>query len=273
MKKHILLSMAGAAVMALGFTSCSSDDTDGPDNPQVVPPSSANVFTKGLPQSVGGARFTSAANGQVTEITKNGKTWKFSYGQFTYGQASYSVMMTVQQTGDPDVETYYFQTNDYGFATNAIEVENGGSPDTYAFTYNTDNQLTAVQGSDSDDSYTISYSGGNISQVKNVDGNETTTFTFSYTNEANPQPVANLANVMLYDTFYMVDLGDLDMAYYAGLLGKSTADLPMGYEETSTNGKSDFNYSLTYNWEFNVEGYPTKYWQGQNQWYVIDFVW
>ena len=71
---------------------------------------------------------------------------------------------------------------------------------------------------------------------------------------------------MLFDDMFEIDMDEMGIAYYAGLLGKSTKDLPMGCDYG--DGEVD-----NYNWTFDSNNNPTKFWCGDYEWDAVTFSW
>ena len=266
--KLIKLTSLGFAALCLVMTAC-SDDNDEPESSNSVEPTIDKVFTEGLPASVDGATFTTNSKGQVTKIVDGDEVITFEYGSFSRA-AEYNVAMSYSDKNYPgDGWTIYMQTNSQGFVSHALQVyeDDEFDNDTWDFEYNADGQLTRLTRSESDDSYEITYSNGNIVKVVESDeegyGYE---YTFNYTNSKYTKPVENKCNLMLFDDMFEIDMDEMGIAYYAGLLGKSTKNLPMACDY----GDGDID---DYNWIFDSNNRPTKFWSGDDEWDVITFSW
>ena len=98
---------------------------------------------------------------------------------------------------------------------------------------------------------TISYKDGDIVSCTDKIGTETNTYITHYTSKEVTTPIVNKGGLMPYSLFG-VDVDELDIAYYAGMLGKPTRHLPLGY---SWNGKKQY----TVTWKLDKEGYPIQY--------------
>lgn len=77
-----------------------------------------------------------------------------------------------------------------------------------------------------------------------------------YTSEENVSLIANKGCIMLFDQTFGVDMDEMKYAYYAGLLGKATKDLPI--EITDKYSDNDEVYISKFNWTFNQSGLPTE---------------
>ena len=55
---------------------------------------------------------------------------------------------------------------------------------------------------------------------------------------------------MLFDETLHIDLDQIGIAYYAGLLGKATKNLPVGYYDP------EYDDSYSFSWGINENGFP-----------------
>ncbi|MDE6199777.1 MAG: DUF4595 domain-containing protein, partial [Muribaculaceae bacterium] len=232
--------------------------------------------TQGLPTSVDGTTFTTNDKGQVTKIVDGSEEVTFEYGTFSRA-TQFNALMKIRDKDYPtDGSDFYMQLNGNGFVTYAEQVylDTEDGVDTWKFEYNADGQLTRLQRSEGGDDFTITYTNGDITKVvqDQTDGDHRE-YAISYTNTENANVVANKGNLMLFDDFFQIDMDEMGIAYFAGLLGKSTKNLPMGYTEKSTEGGSEYTYSETYHWQFNSNNLPTKFWSGDYEWDAVTFAW
>lgn len=276
MNKFFGLTSLGLAAFALTFTACSDDDDD--NNPDVGgngQPSVDEVFTQGLPASVDGATFTTNDKGQVTKITDGSDVVTFEYGKFSRA-TEFNALMKMRSAEYPeDGCDVYMQLNGKGYVTYALQVDiEDGEEDTWKFEYNGDGQLTRLQRSEGGDDFKITYANGDITKVvQDEEDGDHREYTFAYTNDEFKTAVVNKGNIMLFDDFFQIDMDEMGIVYFAGMLGKSTKNLPMGYSEKSTEGNSSYTDSETYHWIFNSDNFPTKFWEGNYDWDAVTFTW
>lgn len=268
-------SLAAIAVMAatVTFTSCNDNDNDTPDVP--VKPSTGNVFENGMPAAVGDAQILTNAEGQVTKIVDGSETYTFEYGSFSRS-TEYQVRLTIADSDHPqEGSTIYMQLNNNGFVTSALQVYNDGDEDdTWRFEYDRDGHLTRLTRSESGDNYKINYSNCNISEVvKDDEDGDHREYTFVYTGNGITTAIANKGCVMEFDEFFQVDMDEMGIVYYAGLLGKATRELPLGYTVTGKEGGDNYTSSQIYHWTFDSNGYPIEFWEGDNRYDLLTFTW
>lgn len=255
-----ILTTAFLTTMVLGttmtFTSCSSDDDDSPST--VTTPQ--QVFTGGLPKSVGNMTIETNAKGQVVSVKDGNETATFEYKEAASRSTASSpdVIMTVVYENEKLVCNLHL--NKEGFVSHCDETENytygtqtETENETWDFTYNKDGQLLSMRRSEDKETTTIKYQDGNIVETSTVSADEpdeSNSYKISYTSDAVTSPIANKGCIMLFDQTLGIDLDEMEYAYYAGLLGKATKSLPVKLVE-------DGDYTLNFSWTLNSSGYPT----------------
>lgn len=267
------------SLIGLSLASCSDDDDPkGPEN--VGEPTTENVFTEGLPSNVDGATFTTNEKGQLTKIVDGTSNITFEYGTFTPSRAhNFTVLMRERDSEYPnDGSDIYMEINKQGFVSYAYQVylddEDEDDADEWWFEYNNDGQLTRLKRSEGGDDFKITYTNGDITKVtQDEEDGDHREYIINYTNTEYKNLVVNKGCVMLFDDFFQVDMDEMGIAYFAGLLGKATKNLPMGYTENSKEGGSSYTYEEAYHWNFNANNFPTKFWRGDDEYDAVTFSW
>lgn len=265
--------------LAVGFTSCSDDDHNDEPGTGVKNPVE-NVFSQGLPQEVDEMTFVTNDKGQVTEIIDDNRQYTFEYGEFSRA-TTYNVKMSLREEepyepGGVYGWDIYMKLNKQGFVEQALQVylNPEDEDDTWAFEYNKDGQLTRMLRSEGGDDFKITYANGDITKVvQTEDDGDRREFTFDYTNATYKTAVPNKGNLMQFDDFFRIDMDEMGIVYYAGLLGKSTKSLPMGYAEAGVEGDSTYDYKVVFNWIFNDKMLPVKFWEDDEEYAAITFSW
>ena len=277
MNKLLKLTSLGFAAFAMVMTSCSDDDNDAPVLP--VEPSISNVFSQGLPKVADGYKFTTNDKGQVTKIEDDYDVVTFEYGRGSRA-ITYDVVMKIREKEYPTAGSdIYMQLNNQGFVTYALQVylNDENEDDTWQFEYNADGQMTRIRRSENENDVRITYVDGNISKyIETWEGDdEREEYTIKYTNDKFKTPVANKGNLMMFDEFFDIDMDEMGIAYFAGLLGKSTKNLPMGYTYSDIEGDNSVSYtgSDNFNWTLNSQGFPTKFWKDNYEYEATTFTW
>lgn len=266
--------LAAAAAVALSGTLASCGDDNKNDEPLPTPtagptPAPARIFTAGIPKSVGEYDIVTANGGLVSEIIdrKDGETASFNYSVANRA-ATYNATMTVTDNTDPsDRDVYYLTLNEQGYIASAVEVDSDGDRQKWTFTYNADGQLeTVLKRNGRTTKWTITYNSGDITAV-NANG---------YVSEVNynfeGSTIPNTGAIMLWDETFDIDLDDLELAYYAGMLGTPTRNLPAARSGATPSDRE------TFTWTVGTSGLPSRLEVYETYGYpeleeVINFVW
>ena len=198
-------------------------DTDLPEDMSPL----ANVFTGKLLKEMNGDRFV-YENGVLTQIVKSYETITFRYNYITNPNAG----LPDVQVMDGDEVEYEVELNEQGFAKRVYGLKHD---DTSIFTYDGEGHITAIDDGREGRMYTLVWENGNLvrmSYTHKSDGRTGNDCRYEYDGQANTN------NIMLYYKIFSIDLDEIQNLYYAGLLGKSTAQLPVkeiDFDDNSTN--------------------------------------
>ena len=275
MKKTITISLLAVAVISATFilSSCSNKNDDDwiiEGWPDPVTIDLSKVFTNGMPKEVDSMTIQTDDNGLVTGIKTKEETVSFKYNNTkTRVIVIPNVFMKVERNGKATVYIMYLNNN--GFVRECmIEQKENTKEDTWRFTYNDNDQLiNIIHSADDYKKFTLTYKDSNISEIETTTiVSQTTTrkkdtCKVAYTSTATPTPIVNKGNIMLFNTTFGIDIGAMKYAYYAGLLGKATKNLPVQLIDKNGN-KNNFT------WTVNSNGFPTAMTSGSHQY---KFVW
>ena len=270
MKKTITISLLAVAVISATFilSSCSNKNDDDwiiEDWPDPVTIDLSKVFTNGMPKEVDSMTIQTDDNGLVTGIKTKEETVSFKYNNTkTRVIVIPNVFMKVERNGKATVYIMYLNNN--GFVRECmIEQKENTKEDTWRFTYNDNDQLiNIIHSADDYKEFTLTYKDSNVSEIetKTIVSQTTTrkkdTCKVAYTSTATPTPIVNKGNIMLFNTTFGIDIGAMKYAYYAGLLGKATKNLPVQLIDKNGN-KNNFT------WTVNSNGFPTAMTSGSHQ--------
>lgn len=241
-----------AALVGFGITACSSsDDNNATDenNNNSSSVSAKNVFTGGLPKTIGDAILTYNDKGQLISCTDNdGNKVTFEYG--VTRAAGEIVKMTVDE-GEDGKNIFLMTLNEQGYVSHCDQTEDDGNKEAWDFQYNTDGQLTYMKRSENENRITrVIYENGNAVKAINEyqepkESNDTTVVTFS--------DIPNKGCIMLFDATLGIDMDEMEVAYFAGLLGKPTKNLPASSMDLGYTPDKE-----TFTWTLNGNGLPTK---------------
>jgi len=171
----------------------------------------------------------------------------FEYGSGTRAAAANTVRMTIYDNGEL-FATFDMTLNSNGYVKSATETDYEGDVDTWEFGYN-DGQLNYMKRSEGGNEVTnITYSNGNIVKTKMVsedDSDDSSEYSIAY------GETLNKGCIMLFDATLGIDMDEMEYAYYAGMLGKATKNLP----KSNVDEEGD---TTTFTWTLNDNGLPTK---------------
>lgn len=220
---------------------------DAPETPDTDLPEAqsplANVFTGKLLKQLGDSQFF-YENGFLTKIVNDYETLTFKYNYITNPNAG----LPDVQVLDGDKVEYEVELNEQGFAKTVHGLTYG---DVSTFTYDEDGHIIKIDDGREGRMYTITWENGNLVKMTYTNEDEPTA-NWADVYEYDGQPNTN--NIMLYYKLFDIDLDEIQNLYYAGLLGRSTAELPVRQIDT------DGSYDAIYVWSEN--GY-TSYENGE----------
>ena len=256
-----LLAIALGAAIALTACSKNSDGPDGGEDKGKVEVNPTKVFVNGMPKIVDGGVFTRDFKGRLSSIYNKEENVliAFAYTSSILGTKDVpNVVMTVTDADERTVYNLFLNKDGFVKYCDEIDYEKGNTPKTttWNFEYNSDGQLIkAVQSKDGvKTSSTIAYNDGDAVETVTMsekDGKETDHYRIYYTSKKVTSPIENRGCIMSFDVALGLDLDHLQIAYYAGMLGKATKHLPI-YNMDKDNDKT------TFDWTFNDNGFPTK---------------
>ena len=270
MKKTITIALLAVAVIGATFvlSSCSNkkdDDWIIERRPDPVTIDLSKVFTNGMPKEVDSMTIQTDDNGLVTGIKTKNETVSFKYNNTkTRTFVIPNVFMKIEHNGDTTVYIMFLGNN--GFVRGCMrEQKENTKEDTWYFSYNDNDQLiNIIHSADDYKEFTLTYKDSNISEIetKTIVSQTTTrkkdTCKVAYTSDTTPTPIVNKGNIMLFNTTFGIDMGAIRYAYYAGLLGKATKNLPVQLIDKNGN-KTNFT------WTVNSNGFPTAMTSGSHQ--------
>ena len=224
MKKIITMAYLSVAVLGatMTFTSCGSnnDELKGEVVETGTEVNPLRVFTGGMPVSFAGATILKNIKGQVSTIQSEDEMVTFEYKDMS---------------------------------THASEAQ---PQETWDFTYNNDGQLlTMLRSEGGNKKTTIKYQDGNIVETATtsaVYSDHKHSYKIFYTSESALPPIVNKGCLMLFDKTLGIDMDEMQYAYYAGLLGKATKNLPVKLVDNE-------NDTDNFTWTLNSNSYPISF--------------
>ena len=254
-----LFQLALMVTLTVGTTmmaSCSKDNSDEPEQKMVngTDVNPRNVFPLGLPKKISEIVLTLNEKGQLVQFSqpKSNDRATFEYKDVALGSTQ-APQVILTETDEPDKYVYELYLNQDGFVTHAKEThysnDHIAGKATWDFAYNADNQLKDVKCSADKKHIVLEYQNGNVVKTTTTTvGKPTEVTTITYAT-ASIRPIENKTGVMLFATTLDADFDNLEVAYYAGLLGKPSKNLPLQSEKSSDKA--------TFKWTLDGNGNPT----------------
>lgn len=254
-----LFQLALMVTLTVGTTmmaSCSKDNSDEPEQKMVngTDVNPRNVFPLGLPKKISEIVLTLNEKGQLVQFSQPNSNDRatFEYKDVALGSTQ-APQVILTETDEPDKYVYELYLNRDGFVTHAKETHYSNDhiigKATWDFAYNADNQLKDVKCSTDKKHIVLEYQNGNVVKTTTttvVKPTEVTTITYA---TASIRPIENKTGVMLFATTLDADFDNLEVAYYAGLLGKPSKNLPLQSEKSGDKA--------TFKWTLDGNGNPT----------------
>lgn len=254
-----LFQLALMVTLTVGTTmmaSCSKDNSDEPEQKMVngTDVNPRNVFPLGLPKKLSKIVLTLNEKGQLVQFSQPNSNDRatFEYKDVALGSTQ-APQVILTETDEPDKYVYELYLNRDGFVTHAKETHYSNDhiigKATWDFAYNADNQLKDVKCSADKKHIVLEYQNGNVVKTTTTAAGkptEVTTITYA---TASIRPIENKTGVMLFATTLDADFDNLEVAYYAGLLGKPSKNLPLQSEKSGDKA--------TFKWTLDGNGNPT----------------
>ena len=254
-----LFQLALMVTLTVGTTmmaSCSKDNSDEPEQKMVngTDVNPRNVFPLGLPKKISELVLTLNEKGQLIQLAEpnDDERITFEYKDVALGSTQ-APQVILTETDEPDKHVYELYLNRNGFVTHAKEThyrnDHIAGKATWDFAYNADNQLKDAKCSTDKKHIVLEYQNGNVVKTTTTAAGkptEVTTITYA---TASTRRIENKTGVMLFATTLDADLDYLEAAYYAGLLGKPSKNLPLQSEKSGDKVISK--------WTLDSNGNPT----------------
>ena len=255
-----LFQLALMVTLTVGTTmmaSCSKDNSDEPEQKMVngTDVNPRNVFPLGLPKKISEKVLTLNEKGQLIQLAEpnDDERITFEYKDVALGSTQ-APQVILTETDEPDKHVYELYLNRDGFVTHAKEThyrnDHIAGKATWDFAYNADNQLKDAKCSADKKHIVLEYQNGNVVKTTTTTvGKPTEVTTITYAT-ASTRPIENKTGVMLFDATLDADFDNLEVAYYAGLLGKPSKNLPLQSEKSGDKA--------TFKWTLDGNGNPTE---------------
>ena len=239
----------------VNFVACSDEENTEETSVVPVTVNPSNVFVNGLPKEAEGLTFIYNTDGLLTSISEKEGSDRVSFDYSTLNQSK--IQMVIYDS----YGTYILDMTigDNGFVSDCVESGPYGN-DTWSFGYTASEQLNYMKRSEGGNEITtITYQEGDIVHVGIVSEGEAweASRDVKYTSGDVASPMPNKGCVMLFDNTFGVDMDEMKYAYYAGLLGKATKNLPIELIDHGMTG-TGYDDVSKFKWTLNQDGLPTQ---------------
>lgn len=149
-------------------------------------------------------------------------------------------------TNSDETDTYTLILNADGYIESCHHLYSGpegNDNEDYNFIYNEYGQLITMVRSEEEETWNIEY---NAFNAVNVSCNERNTNDISYGNLISPE------NMIMFEWMYGMDVDDMSIFGFIGMLGKSSNNLPVVNDELVDG------FTTNYDWSLDESGYPIK---------------
>ncbi len=184
---------------------------------------------------------------QLESVTGSDYSCTFTYQGGEYNGFAYDAIITEVDSEDPrDIvtTTLYVKLNDMGFIVSAYqEEEEDGDVDAelFTFTYDAQGYMVSMTKKEEAEKTNLTWVDGNLTKVQVIDQYEGLEGESDITYSAN----INTNGLMFYDLMG-VDLDELEIAYYAGMLGRPSENLPSQIKDEEGD-TGQFSWTLSDN--------------------------
>ena len=251
-KKQNVIVILLALLACVGMVSCGDDETFIVGKP-------SNVFSNVSPKIVGKYSIYYDEQGRVSMVTERGE-YTFRKAIFDYSPADRDcdVRIDIAEENYGEMICLHVSLNKNGYAEYVSEIEDNRIDEDWKFEYNSNGQLIKmVRSEGGSETTTVTYQEGDITNVerKSKFSDSGTSSTIEYGTEK----IENKGSVMLFDEMLCIDMDEMGLAYFAGLLGKPTSHLPQSNKsiDYSSGGYKITTYK-SFSWSLDANRLPVS---------------
>ena len=251
-KKQNAIVIILALLACVGMVSCGDDDTFIVGKP-------SNIFSNVSPKIVGKYSIYYDEQGRVSMVTERGE-YTFRKAIFDYSSADRDcdVRIDIAEENYGEMICLHVSLNKNGYAEYVSEIEDNRIDEDWKFEYNSNGQLIKmVRSEGGSETTTVTYQDGDITKVerKSKFSDSGTSSTIEYGTEK----IENKGGVMLFDEMLCIDMDEMGLAYFAGLLGKPTSHLPQSNKsiDYSSGGYKITTYK-SFSWSLDANRLPVS---------------
>lgn len=251
-KKQNAIVIILALLACVGMVSCGDDESFIVGKP-------SNIFSNVSPTIVGKYSIYYDEQGRVNMVTERGE-YTFRKAIFDYSPADRDcdVRIDIAEENYGEMISLHVSLNKNGYAEYVSEIEDNRIDEDWKFEYNSNGQLIKmVRSEGGSETTTVTYQDGDITKV--VQESKFDDCSTSSTIEYGTEKIENKGSVMLFDEMLCIDMDEMGLAYFAGLLGKPTSHLPQSNKsiDYSSGGYKITTYK-SFSWSLDANRLPVS---------------
>lgn len=251
-KKQNVIVIIVALLSCVGMVSCGDDDTFIVGKP-------SNIFSNVSPKIVGKYSIYYDEQGRVSMVTERGEyTFRKAFFDYSPADRDCDVRIDITEENYGEMISLHVSLNKNGYAEYVSEIEDNRIDQDWKFEYNSNGQLIKmVRSEGGSETTTVTYQDGDITKVerKSKFNDSGTNSTIEYGTEK----IENKGSVMLFDEMLCIDMDEMGLAYFAGLLGKPTSHLPQSNKSIDySSGGYKITTCKSFSWSLDVNRLPVS---------------
>lgn len=251
-KKQNVIVIIVALLSCVGMVSCGDDDTFIVGKP-------SNIFSNVSPKIVGKYSIYYDEQGRVSMVTERGEyTFRKAFFDYSPADRDCDVRIDITEENYGEMISLHVSLNKNGYAVYVSEIEDNRIDQDWKFEYNSNGQLIKmVRSEGGSETTTVTYQDGDITNVerKSKFSDSGTSSTIEYGTEK----IENKGSVMLFDEMLCIDMDEMGLAYFAGLLGKPTSHLPQSNKSIDySSGGYKITTCKSFSWSLDVNRLPVS---------------
>ena len=251
-KKQNAIVIILALLACVGMVSCGDDDTFIVGKP-------SNIFSNLSPKIVGKYSIYYDEQGRVSMVTERGEyTFRKAFFDYSPADRDCDVRIDIAEENYGEMICLHVSLNKNGYAEYVSEIEDNRIDEDWKFEYNSNGQLIKmVRSEGGSETTTVTYQEGDITNVerKSKFSDSGTSSTIEYGTEK----IENKGGIMLFDEMLCIDMDEMGLAYFAGLLGKPTSHLPQSNKSIDySSGGHKITMCKSFSWSLDVNRLPVS---------------
>ena len=251
-KKQNVIVLLLALLACVGMVSCGDDESFIVGKP-------SNIFSNVSPKIVGKYSIYYDEQGRVSMVTERGEyTFRKAFFDYSPADRDCDVRIDIAEENYGEMISLHVSLNKNGYAEYVSEIEDNRIDQDWKFEYNSNGQLIKmVRSEGGSETTTVTYQDGDITKVerKSKFNDSGTNSTIEYGTEK----IENKGSVMLFDEMLCIDMDEMGLAYFAGLLGKPTSHLPQSNKSIDySSGGYKITTCKSFLWSLDVNRLPVS---------------